>query len=55
MENEDLNVKIGSKEESEWSQIEKAAREDIERAKRSIIINEAIVEVALEKQREFAK
>ena len=52
---EDLNIKIGSKDEKAWTQIRDRAKEELEQQKRAIIISEAVIEIADKKAKEEAK
>ena len=48
---QDLGVKIGSKEEAAWRDIKEKILSDIGAAKRGMIINQKILEVAEEQMR----
>ena len=43
---EDINVKIGTEEESAWTNIKKSAEKELKDNKRAIIIGEEIIKLA---------
>ena len=51
-EPEDLGVKIGTQEEVAWTQIRDSSKREVEQSKRTIIIGEAIIELADSKIKE---
>ena len=46
MKDEDLGIKIGTKEEAAWTKIKDSAALELEQNKRGIIIGEAIIKLA---------
>lgn len=47
----DLGIKIGSKEEKAWKDIQDRVEKDLSNAQREIIINKRIIELCIEQRK----